>query len=458
MDITRRQLLAQLGYTGAGLAFWGPQAFASRSPGGILAARHFTPRARRIIWLYMAGGPSHVELFDPKPMLAKHDGKPMPESLTAGEQIAQLQGEKLIAKAPITTFRRYGESGLELSEMLPYIGENVADKMTLIRTLRTEQINHDPAHTFMNSGARVAGRPCLGSWLHYGLGAQTDELPPFIVMISGSTQSQPVSSRQWHSGFLPTRYQGVEFQSGPKPVYYLDNPGLDRAYQGEVVEQVRALNRAAQLADPELETRNASYELAHRMQASLPKLADLDREPDYIKKLYGIGEGDDEFARNCLLARKLAERDVTLVQLYHRGWDNHSDMSRLLPVQCRQVDRASAALVLDLEQRGMLDDTLVIWGGEFGRTPMGQGGDGRDHHIKAFSLWLAGGGIKGGHVHGTTDDFAYNAVEDEMHVHDFHATILHLLGIDHEKLTYRFQGRDFRLTDVHGHVVSSLIA
>ena len=300
----------------------------------------------------------------------------------------------------------------------------------------------------------------MGSWLHFGLGKQTNELPPYVVMISGDTQAQPISSQQWHSGFLPSRYQGIEFQYGPQPVYFLKSPSISEAHQEFIVEKIRKLNLlSADLSkDPEVDTRNASYELARKMQLSLPRLADADSEPDYIRKLYGIGSDYDDFARNCLFARKLLEKGVSMVQLYHRGWDMHGNLNSRLPKLCREVDQASAALVLDLEQRGMLEDTLVIWGGEFGRTPMGQGQDGRDHDIKSFAMWMAGGGVKSGHVHGISDEFGYNAAQDEMHVHDFHATILHLMGIDHKMLTYKFQGRHFRLTDVHGHVVSDIIA
>ena len=458
MNLSRRSFLAQA--AGAGLVACAPGVFARTGSDGILLSRHHTPRAKRIIWLYMAGGPSQLELFDHKPTLEKYDGEAMPESLTEGQQIAQLQNQELKVKAPVFRFRNYGESGIGLADLLPYIGANVADRMTLIRTLRTEQINHDPAHAFMNTGARVAGRPSLGSWLHYGLGAQTEELPPYVVMVSGSTEAQPISAGQWHSGFLPSRYQGVEFQSGPQPVYYLDSPGVSATHQRMVVDKIRALNTAAEerLADPEIATRNTSYELARKMQMTLPGLADIDSEPDSIKKLYGIGHDADEFARNCLLARKLVEQGVSMVQLYHRGWDLHDGIKQYLPRLCYEVDRATAALVLDLEQHGLLDDTLVVWGGEFGRTPMSQGRDGRDHHINNFSMFLVGGGVRGGHVHGVSDDFGYNAAEDPVHVHDLHATILHLLGIDHERLTYRFQGRDFRLTDVHGRVINDVVA
>ena len=460
MSLSRRSLLAG----GLAIASFPQTAVASGDVvKPILDRLHFVPRAKRIIWLYMAGGPSHVDLFDPKPELMKRDGEPMPASLTEGQQLAQLQGEALIAKSPIAPFKKYGESGLEISTLLPFIGSNVADKMALIRSMRTEQINHDPAHTFMNTGGRVAGRPCLGAWLHYGLGPSSEALPPFVVMVSRDpdySEAQPVSARQWHSGFLPSRFQGVEFLSGSKPVHYLDSPGVTPSQQGALIEAVANLNTLSgkRTRDSEAATRTAQYELALRMQSRLPDLADIEREPEHIKKLYGLNEGNDEFARNCLMARKLAESGVRMVQLYHRGWDLHSGLDHGLPRICKQVDRATAALILDLEQRGMLDETLVIWGGEFGRTPMSQLGDGRDHHMNVFSMWMVGGGIRGGTSYGASDDFGYHIAENEVHVHDLHATILYLLGIDHEKLSYRFQGRDFRLTDVHGKIVKPIIA
>ncbi len=461
--LSRRDFLnAGLGGVAAGLVPGVAGAQGSDRWTGALASTHHTPRAKRVIWLYMAGGPSQIDLFDYKAELEKRDGEMFPESLTKGQQIAQLQGKELRVFGPQFKHRQYGESGIRMTSLLPYIGNNVADKMCLINSMRTEQINHDTAHMFMNTGSQVAGRPSFGSWIDYGLGGMAGDLPPYVVMVSKEVDSgsQPLSNRQWNSGFLPSRFQGIEFQSGRTPVYYLDNPGTGASHQEFLVDQIRALNDIdrSRSKDPESVTRNLQYEMAYRMQHSLPNLASLDDEPDYIKNMYGLGKGNDSFARNCLLARKMAESGVRVIQLYHRGWDHHKNLSNRFPKVCKSVDQGSAALVLDLEQRGLLEDTLVIWGGEFGRTPMGQNGDGRDHHIQAFSMWMAGAGIKPGIIYGETDPFGYNIIRDEVHVHDFHATIMHLMGIDHEKLRYRYQGRDFRLTDVHGHVVKNILA
>lgn len=466
MTVNRRDVLKQA-LTGAGALAAGLPAsvgLAGEMPevwGGILRNLHFTPRAKRIIWLYMAGGPSHVDLFDPKPELTKQSGKPMPVSLTEGEQLAQLNGHELICQGAHFPFRKYGQSGMEMSELLPNIGSHVADRMCLIRSMVTDQINHDTANNFMNTGALVAGRPSMGAWLNFGIGSENPDLPSFVVLTSQNPNGmvQPIAARNWHNGFLPGRFQGVEFKSGHQPIPYLDSPGVSRDIEGLLIAQIRELNakRAAQTGDPESETRSIQYELAHRMQESIPELADFTNEPDHVKSMYDIESEPTGFAANCLMARRLVERGVRFVQVYHRGWDHHGDIVNLLPRLCRDTDRASAALVLDLEQRGMLEDTLVIWGGEFGRTPMAQS-DGRDHHIKGFSTWMAGGGVKPGTVYGATDDFGFNAVDNKMHVHDFHATILHLMGIDHTRLTFRYQGRDFRLTDVHGKVAQPIIA
>ncbi|MED5494945.1 MAG: DUF1501 domain-containing protein, partial [Verrucomicrobiota bacterium] len=330
----------------------------------------------------------------------------------------------------------------------------------IIRSMQTEQINHDPAHTFMNTGSIIAGRPSMGSWINYGLGSENDDLPGFVVLTSvGGGQSQPIAARQWHSGFLPSRFQGVRFRSQGDPVLYVNNPdGVNREQQGDIVNTVQGLNRLAneQFRDPEIETRIAQYEMAFRMQASVPELMNISDEPQQILDMYGTKGGDGSYAGNCLLARRLAERGVRFIQLYHRGWDHHGGIKKGIEHTAGLVDKATAALVTDLRQRGMLDDTLIVYGGEFGRTPMAQG-NGRDHHIKAFSMWLAGAGIRGGVTHGATDDLGYNAVKDVVHVHDLHATMLHLLGIPHKQLTYRFQGRDFRLTDVHGNLVKPIL-
>jgi hypothetical protein len=408
----------------------------------------------------MAGGPSHLETLDYKPKLAEMHGQPMPESLTKGQPIAQLQGKQLKCFAPQHPFQKFGDSGQEICTLFPHVG-SMADELCIVRSLRTEQINHDPAHTFMNTGTAISGRPSMGSWLNYGLGSESESLPGFVVMTSVGKfgQSQPIAARQWHSGFLPSRYQGVEFRSHGDPVLYVKSPaGVDREMQQDVVAAVNRLNRAhdALVDDPEIRTRIAQNELAFKMQASVPDLIDISNEPQHVLDLYGTKGGDGTFAANCLLARRLAERGVRFIQLYHRGWDHHGGVKKNIAGTAREVDQASAALLKDLKQRGMLADTLVIWGGEFGRTPMAQG-DGRDHHIKGFSIWMAGGGVQGGISHGATDEFGYNAVEDIVHVNDFHATVLHLLGIDHKQLTFRYRGRDFRLTDVAGHVVHQIL-
>jgi Protein of unknown function (DUF1501) len=420
----------------------------------------FRQRIKRVIYLYMAGGPSHLETFDYKPKLAQMHGQPMPDSFTKGQPIAQLQGQKLNCFAPQHPFKKFGKTGQEISEIFPHIG-GIADDICIIRSMRTEAINHDPAHTFMNTGTTISGRPAMGSWLIYGLGSDSDNLPGFVVLTSTgkSGQSQPISARQWHSGFLPSRFQGVHFRSTGDPVLYVSNPkGVNLDQQHDVVSTIEKLNRMQNAAvdDPEIATRIAQYEMAFRMQTSVPELMDISSEPTTILDLYGARPGDGSFASNCLLARRLAERGVRFIQLYHRDWDHHGGIKRDIPVVAREVDQGSAALVRDLKARGMLDETLVIWGGEFGRTPMAQG-DGRDHHIKGFSIWLAGGGIKPGFTYGATDDLGYNAEQDVVEVHDLHATMLYLMGIDHKKLTYKFQGRDFRLTDVSGKIVSDIL-
>ena len=427
---------------------------------GVVNPLHFPPRAKRVIFLYMAGGPSHLETFDPKPKLAELHGQPMPESFTTGQPIAQLQGQKLNCFGPQYEFKAWGKSGQKISEAFPHIG-SIADDICIIRSMHTEQINHDPAHTFMNTGTSISGRPSMGSWLTYGLGSDCDNLPGFVVLTSsGGGQDQPISSRQWHSGFLPSRFQGVQFHSKGDPVLYIKNPpGISEEIQRDVISTANVLNQKlnASIDDPEIATRISQYEMAFKMQTSVPGLVDISDEPQSVLDSYGTKGGDGTFAANCLLARRLAERGVRFIQLYHRGWDHHGGIKSGIKTTSGLVDQASAALVRDLKQRGMLEDTLVVWGGEFGRTPMAQG-DGRDHHIRGFSLWMAGAGIKGGTSYGNTDELGYAAVENPVHVHDFHATMLHLLGVDHKKLTYRFQGRDFRLTDVSGEVVKAIIA
>jgi hypothetical protein len=428
---------------------------------GLLAQPHVPVRARRIIHLCMAGGPSHLETLDPKPALKALHGQPFPDSFTKGQQLAQLQNTPLKALGPICEFRRCGKSGQEISDLFPHL-QGVADELCIVRSMKTEQINHDPAHAFMNSGSIIKGRPSMGSWLLYGLGAETDDLPGFVVFTSaGKYGLQPVSARQWSSGFLPSRFQGIQFQSRGDAVHYIGNPeGVCQSTQRQIVEEVNRLNGQldAERFDPEIQTRIAQYEMAFRMQTSVPELTDFSKESRSTLDLYGIREpGDGSFASNCLMARRLAERGVRFIQLYHRAWDHHGDIGPAMKSAARDVDQASAALLLDLKQRGMLDDTLVLWGGEFGRTPMGQG-SGRDHHILAFSVWMAGGGVKPGLTWGSTDELGYRSIVDVMHVHDLHATLLHLCGINHLKLTFRYQGRDFRLTDIHGNVVKGILA
>ncbi len=432
---------------------------------GVARPPHVAPKAKRVIFLDMAGGPSHLETFDPKPALARLDGQPMPESFTRGQPIAQLQGQKLLCLGPQFHFRKCGRSGLEMTDLFPHLA-TVADELCVVRSMVTEAINHDPANTFLNTGATVPGRPSMGSWVTYGLGSDSADLPGFVVLTSqGGRSPQPIAARQWHSGFLPGRFQGVALHARGEPVYYARRPGgVSPDRQRDVVEAVGAIDRLHDgvAADPEIATRVRQYELAFRMQASVPGLMDISDEPREVLEMYGAKPGDGSFASNCLLARRLAERGVRFIQLYHRGWDHHNDIVPFMKQCAGLVDRASAALLRDLRRRGMLDDTLVVWGGEFGRTPMGQGNKGkslgRDHHIKGYSLWLAGGGVKGGLAYGATDELGYNAVENVVHVHDLHATMLHLLGIDHKRLTFRFQGRDFRLTDVSGRVVKDILA
>lgn len=426
---------------------------------------HFAPRVKRVIFLCMAGGPSHLETFDPKPTLAEMHGQPMPESFTQGQPIAQLQGQELVCQAPMFKFQKRGESGLEVSEVLPHIG-SVADDICVIRSLHTDQINHDPAHTVMNTGTSISGRPSMGSWVTYGLGSQSRDLPGFVVLTSkGGRNPQPIATRQWHSGFLPGRYQGVEFYSQGDPVHYVRNPaGVGRDQQQQLVETIGALNRIRHetTANPEIETRISQYELAFRMQMSVPQLMDIADEPRHVLDSYGVSEADGSFAYNCLLARRLAERDVRFIHLYHRGWDHHNDLVTFMKVCAGLCDRPTAALIQDLKRRGMLDETLIVWGGEFGRTPMAQSNKGnsvgRDHHMRGFSMFLCGGGIRGGMSYGATDELGYAATENVVHVHDLQATMLHLLGMNHKQLTYRFQGRDFRLTDVGGQVIQPILA
>jgi hypothetical protein len=474
LEISRRTFLGA-GFAGLGSlamnALFGREALASRTPRspfpipqskGVVNPLHHAARAKRVIFLYQAGGPSHLEVFDHKPELAKMHLKPMPESFTKGQQIAQLQNAKLICYGPQHGFKRFGQSGQEVCELFPHMG-GVADDVCIIRSMWGEQINHDPAHQLMNTGSIIAGRPSMGSWALYGLGSECEDLPGFVVLVSTGKggQQQPIAQRQWSAGFLPSKFQGVKLNSIGDPVLYINNPpGLSAETQRDSIDAVNQLNKLQHGAvkDPEILTRIAQYEMAFKMQTSVPGLVDMSREPKHVMEMYGAEPGDGSFASNCLLARRLAERGVRFIQLYHRDWDHHNNVKDNVVLKAQEVDRATAALIKDLKQRGMLDDTLVIWGGEFGRTPMSQGGSGRDHHIKGFSYMLAGGGIKGGISYGATDDLGYAAVEKPVSVHDLHATMLHLLGINHLRLTVKFQGIDARLTNVSGEVVKGVLA
>jgi hypothetical protein len=428
---------------------------------GVVNPPHGPVRAKRVIHLCMAGGPSHLETFDWKPELKALDGKPFPESFTKGQQLAQLQNTELKARGSFVDYRPCGRSGLFISNLFPHL-QSVADDLCVIRSMQTEQINHDPAHAFMNTGSIIKGRPSMGSWLLYGLGAETEELPGFVVFTSqGKSGAQPVSARQWSSGFLPSKFQGIQFQSKGDAVHYIGNPeGVCQSTQRQVVEEIQRLNGLLEEErfDPEIQTRIAQYEMAFRMQTSVPDLTDFSTEPRHILEMYGIKQpGDGSFASNCLMARRLAERGVRMIQLYHRAWDHHGNIEKDMPVSARDVDQASAALIRDLKQRGLLEDTLVLWGGEFGRTPMGQG-SGRDHHILAFSVFLAGGGVQPGIAFGNTDELGYRSIENVVNVHDLHATMLHLMGIDHKRLTVKYQGLDARLTGVAGELVKGIVA
>jgi hypothetical protein len=424
---------------------------------------HFPPRAKAVIYLFMAGGPSQLELFDYKPLLANLSGQKPPESFLQGKRFAFLSGNETLL-GPQRPFARYGQSGMTLSDLLPHHRE-IVDDVCFVRSVQTDVFNHGPAKMFIQSGSPQPGRPSMGSWVTYGIGSEANNLPGFVVLQSGPRGPRG-GSALWASGFLPTSYQGVPFRSQGDPILDLRSPrGFDRAAQWQFTEAVTALNRLRfdAVGDPEIQTRIASYEMAYRMQSSAPELMDISREPAHVLRLYGAEPGKASFANNALLARRLVERGVRFVQLYHTNWDQHGGAESLegeLPLRCKEVDQASAALVQDLKQHGLLDDTLVIWGGEFGRTPMGENRKptGRDHHIDSFTVWLAGGGVKPGLIHGETDDLGLSVTKNPVHVHDLQATIMHLLGLNHERLTFRFQGRDFRLTDVHGHVVRELLA
>jgi hypothetical protein len=420
---------------------------------------HFEPKAKSVIYLFMAGAPSHLELFDNKPALAKHDGTLPPPELLKGYRAAFINPQSKLL-GPKFKFSKYGQCGAELSELLPHTGE-IADDIAIVKSMHTDAFNHAPAQIFMHTGSQQFGRPSIGSWTLYGLGSESKDLPGFVVFSSGSKGPSGGASN-WGSGFLPTVYNGVTFRSQGDPILYLSNPkGVDDRIQRDTLDTIRKLNekRLGVIGDPEIATRINSYEMAYRMQTSAPELMDISKEPKHILDMYGVEPGKPSFAMNCLLTRRLIERGVRFVELFHEAWDQHGNLVGDLKKNCKNTDQASAALVKDLKQRGLLDSTLVVWGGEFGRTPMVQGGsDGRDHHPNCFTMWLAGGGVKPGLTMGESDELGFNATKDKVHVHDLNATIMHLLGFDHTKLTYRFQGRDFRLTDVHGEVVKKLLA
>ncbi|MCX6587429.1 MAG: DUF1501 domain-containing protein [Acidobacteria bacterium] len=444
--------------------------FLSQLALGSLLSGATPTKAKSIIYLHMSGGPSQIDLFDAKPQLKRFQGQDLPGSVRMGQRITGMtSGQSTLPVASsVFSFGKYGQSGAEFSELLPW-HRKIADDICLVRSVNTDAINHDPAITFIQTGSQQPGRPCIGSWVNYGLGSENKNLPAFVVMISqksGINVDQPLFSRLWSSGFLPSNYQGVKFRAGTDPVLFLNDPeGITPATRKNILDLSGQLNakRAAELGDPEIETRIAQYEMAFRMQSSVPELTDLSKESESTFALYGSeSRKPGTFAQQCLLARRLVERGVRFVQLYNRGWDQHGDLPRDLALQARAVDQPSAALVLDLKQRGLLKDTLVVWGGEFGRTVYCQGrltetNYGRDHHPRCFTMWFAGGGIKGGQTIGETDDYSYNVVKDPVHVHDMQATLLHCLGVDHLKLTYKFQGRYFRLTDVHGNVVKQMV-
>ena len=443
---------------------------AAGTKSGQFGQTHFMPRAKRVVYLFQSGGPSHLELLDPKPKLKDLHGSELPDSIRRGQRLTGMtSGQKnFLVVAPKFGFKKCGEAETSISELLPHTAR-VMDDICLIRSMHTEAINHDPAITLIQTGSQQPGRPSMGAWVSYGLGSEADDLPAFTVLIShgsGKDANQGLLERLWGAGFLPSSYQGVKLRSSGDPVLYLnDPPGIDREFRRQMLDGLARLNQQqlATSGNPEIATRIAQYEMAFRMQQSVPDLTDLSAESASTFELYGEeSKKPGTFAANCLLTRRMLERGVRFVQLYHRGWDQHGSLVSNIPKQCRDIDQPQAALVTDLKQRGLLDDTLIIWGGEFGRTVYGQGGlkddYGRDHHGRCFSMWLAGGGIRGGHVHGETDDYGYNIVRDPVHIHDLNATVLHCLGLDHHRLTFRQQGRDYRLTDVHGDVVQSLLS
>jgi hypothetical protein len=472
-DLTRRHFFGRTAGIGIGTAALSSilQDRLQAQTGPLTSAYHglhFPAKAKRVIYLYMAGGPSQVDLFDYKPELQEYDGQPIPDSFIQGERFAFIKGVPKLLGSP-HTFKRYGNSGATISNLLPGL-QSIADDVTFIKSMHTTQFNHSPAQIYLSTGFQIPGRPSFGSWLSYGIGSDSKDLPSFVVLLSGSSQPDG-GTACWGSGFLPTMHQGVPFRKQGDPILFVsDPPGMSAATERRSIDLINGLNRAelADVNDPEIATRIAAYEMAYKMQTSVPDLQDLSKEPESIHKMYGTTPGQPSFANNCLLARRLVERGVRFVQLFHRDWDTHGsnlndDIVNKLPAVCRETDGPATALVKDLKQRGLLDETLIIWAGEFGRTPVNEGRGGvkflgRDHHPKAFTVWLAGGGVKPGQTIGSTDDIGYNVAENPVSVHDLNATALQLLGIDHKRLTYRFQGRDFRLTDVEGNVLKQLLS
>ena len=478
VHMTRRHFLSRTG-TGIGVAALGsllPGCMTSNDNAAIDSVKkllpNYAPRAKRIIYLFQSGGPAQMELFDYKPLLHKRQGEELPASVRMGQRLTGMTANQpsFPLQGAVTAFRQYGESGAWVSDLLPHTA-SIADELCFVKSLHTEAINHDPAMTFFQTGSQQSGRPSMGAWMSYGLGSDNENLPAFCVLLSKGTgrvaAAQPLAARLWGTGFLPSLHQGVQFRSGEDPVLYLSNPGgirdTDRRKMLDYLEELNQLY-FNEVNDPEVRTRIAQYEMAYRMQSSVPEVMDISGEPESVYELYGPESRiPGTYAANCLLARRLIERDVKFVQLYHQGWDHHNDLPEHISMQCRDTDQASAALVKDLKQRGLLEDTLVIWGGEFGRTNYSQGLDvgdryGRDHHPRCFTAWLAGGGVKPGISYGKTDDFGYNVAENPVHVHDFQATILHLMGIDHEQLVFKHQGRRYRLTDVHGKIVHDILS
>ena len=435
---------------------------------GILGSPHFTPKAKRVIYLFQSGGPSQLDIFDYKPLLNKMNGEDLPESVRKGQRLTGMTAGQ--ASFPLAGtrwgFNQYGQSGAWVSDLMPHTAQ-VVDDLCFIKSMYTEAINHDPAITFLQTGSELPGRPCIGSWLSYGLGSDNQNLPSFVVLVTKDKFGQPLYSRLWGSGFLPSQHQGVQFRAGKNPVLYLNNPpGVSEQSRREQLDHLQKLENINyhDVGDPEIMARMAQYEMAFRMQTSVPEIMDTGSEPDYIYDMYGPDSRKaGTYAANCLLARRLAERDVKFIQLYHQGWDQHGNLPKDIARQCKETDQPTAALINDLKQRGMLDDTLVIWGGEFGRTNYSQGkltsdNFGRDHHPRCYTIFMAGAGVKKGYTFGATDDFGYSVIQDPVHVHDFQATLMHLLGIDHERLTFKFQGRRYRLTDVHGNLVKQVLA